>query len=548
MRRLNLYNPIGASVISALFAIILCWPSVVQAGRPGWQRQEVNWRMSGGSRIKAVRFPTDTPLLDRDSGRTHTISHENTFFAASATRTESQRNIAASAATQFDIISPPTAGFAPWIVVGITDARLGELELDAIPKTSVVGNYLTSNPQANYGIGLFDTGAAAHVLNWLDATTTGVFDHVPNLLTSSTIEVSGVTGTIPAWVSQPLGLFIDGLGSVDPNGLVSDDSMMVGQINVSVAVGDSIESPNVPTAIGTPLSVFFTSVIYNDRQITVARDGNELMAPDLRFYEHDDRHIPKYPNTIPLELRPSGAVAVQYFPNIFDPFDPDFGSPAAPSMIMGFLPTQSLFFISSVDLSDGDKQALDKDGFMLDTGAQVSVVSEAIGARLGLNADKADFEVEIQDVTGGTTIAPGFFIDSLEIVAMPRWLSYTNVPIVMLNVSSPEGGFLDGIVGMNLFVDFNLVIRGGGLAGLAPPAIEFERISSRIIADIAPQGGDGVVDFLDLAALANAWLMTADSPDWNPKVDIAPRPRPDNIINFTDFIVLAEHWHQTAPP
>jgi len=547
MRRLNSYNPIGAAVISALFAI-LCWPSVVQAGRPGWQRQEVNWRMSGGSRIKAVRFPTDTPLLDRGSGRTHTVSHENRLFATSATRTESQRNIAVSAATQFDIISPPMAGFVPWIVVGITDERLGELELDAIPKTSVVGNYLTSNPQANYSIGLFDTGAAAHVLNWLDATTTGVFDHVPNLLTSSTIEVSGVTGTVAVWVSQPLGLFIDGLGSIDPNGLIPDDSMMVGQINVSIAVGDPIESPNMPTAIGTPLSVFFTSVIYNDRQITVVRDGNELMAPDLRFYEHDDRYIPKYPNTIPLELRPSGAVAVQYFPNIFDPFGPDFGSPAVPSVIMGFLPTQSLFFVSSVDLSDGDKQALDKDGFMFDTGAQVSVVSELIGARLGLNADNPDFEVEIQDVTGGTIIAPGFFIDSLEIVAIPRWLSYTNVPIVMLNVNSPEGGFLDGIVGMNLFVDFNLVLRGGGLAGLDPPAIEFERISSRIIADIAPQGGDGIVDFLDLAALANAWLMTADSPYWNPKVDIAPRPRPDNIINFTDFIELAEHWYETTPP
>jgi hypothetical protein len=186
---------------------------------------------------------------------------------------------------------------------------------------------------------------------------------------------------------------------------------------------------------------------------------------------------------------------------------------------------------------------------MFDTGAQVTVISEAIAARLQLNPDKADFEAEIMDVTGDVTIQPGFYIDSLEITAMPEWLSFTNVPVIMLDVDSPEGGYLDGIIGMNLFVDLNFVFHGGGMTlyGGSPPYIEFEPIC-RIIGDIAPEGGDCAVDFLDLAALADAWLTSLETPNWNPKADLAPQPNGDSLINLLDFAALAEHWLQTTAP
>lgn len=212
----------------------------------------------------------------------------------------------------------------------------------------------------------------------------------------------------------------------------------------------------------------------------------------------------------------------------------------SPSVITGFLPSQSLFFASSVDLTHDGKSAIDKDGFMLDTGAQVSVISEAIAARLGLNATNADFEVEIQGVTGDITMAPGFYIDSLEITATPEWLSFTNVPVVMLDVDSPEGGTLEGIIGMNLFTRFNLVLRSGGLPDYGRHKLEFELIY--IIADIAPEGRDGIVNCLDLAAFVEAWLSTTGSANWNPKADMAPCTTNDGIVNFLDFAVLAEYW------
>ncbi len=554
MKRMNSHNSIRAWLVLLCLAVV-CGTSAVRGqqrssrpNRPSWKRRDVNWRMTGGSTIKAVNYPKGKPLplfADGDEYQSTALCKKTlqtkvgsgpTLFSTTPTATVT--------ATVID--SPPVNGFVPWIAVAVTDKRLDDLELDATPETSVVGNYLTSSPETSYAIGIFDTGASAHVMSDNDAVRAGVFDYTHNLITSSLVEFSGVTGSASGWVSKPLGLFVDGLGAIEPNGMLLDDSGMVGEFNVSIIVGDPIESPNLPTAIGSPLSVYFTTVFQNDQQVTVTHDSNEFTAPDIHLYDRYDPCIPNYSNSIALELRPTGSVSVQYFPNILDPFDPDFGAPMSPSVITGFLPSQSLFFISSVDLAHGEKSAIDKDGFMLDTGAQVSVISEAIAARLGLDATDADFEVEIQGVTGDVIMAPGFYIDSLEITATPEWLSFTNVPVVMLNVDSPEGGTLEGIIGMNLFTMFNLVLRGGGLLGQDPPSLEFELI--QIIADIAPAGGDGVVNWLDLAALAEAWLATTGSANWNPNADMAPTATNDGVVNFLDFAVFAEDWFSTAAP
>ncbi len=54
-----------------LLVAVVCWTSVVQAKRPGWQRQEVDWRMTGGRRIKAVNYHSGNPplLLSKRDGR-----------------------------------------------------------------------------------------------------------------------------------------------------------------------------------------------------------------------------------------------------------------------------------------------------------------------------------------------------------------------------------------------------------------------------------------------------------------------------------------------
>jgi len=296
-------------------------------------------------------------------------------------------------------------------------------------------------------------------------------------------------------------------------------------------------------------SVYFAASFRNDQQITVKHGGRDFTSPDIRFYELDDPRIPSYSNTLPLELRPGGGVNVQYIPNlkIEDLFDPNFGAPGSPSTITGLL-AQSVFFVPSVDLYEGQNRAVDKDRFMFDTGAQVTVVGSKIAARLRLDPDYPEFLVEIQGVTGDVELAPGFTVDSLEIPVLGEWLLFTDVPVVLLDIFSAEGGTVNGVIGMNLFTEFNFVLRGGGLFLQDDPTLEFEPIY-RIVGDVAPEGGDGAVDFLDLATFARAWLGVGSLPpsaNWNRWCDIAPLGDPDGRVDFVDFAVLAEHWLEST--
>jgi hypothetical protein len=372
--------------------------------------------------------------------------------------------------------------------------------------------------------------------------------YASDLLTPSVVELIGATNSVFARVSHPLAVFIDGLAAIDASRMILDTSNMVGQSNVSIVVGDQpdLGSCDLPTAIGSPLSVNFVTVINNDTPITVTQNGNDYTAPDIRFYDHSDPRIPAYENSIPLNLIPSGAINVQYIVDLEAIMEFIF-QPGSPSTIVGNL-AQSLFFVNSVDLQHGTHGAIDKQHFMVDTGAQITVISSGVGSRLGLDPANPDFEVDVQDVTCEITIHPGFYIDSLQIPALGDWLEFTNVPVVLLDVASPEGGTLDGIVGMNLFTNFNLVLRGGGLFGQESPSLAYEFIRTPLVGDIAPEGGDGVVDLFDFAILADAWLATPASANWNPKADLAPAPNPDGKVDFQDLTVFAEYWLESSVP
>ncbi|MBA7638188.1 hypothetical protein ES703_45841 [subsurface metagenome] len=538
MKRMNSHNSIRAWLV-LLFLAVVCGTSAAR-GQQRWQRREVNWRMTGGSTIKAINYPEGEtlPLLANQDERRPTAPRKKTLQTkiGSGPVLFSATSTATVIATVID--SPPIDGLVPWIAVAVTDKRSDDFDWVAEPHMSVVGNYLTDSPETDFTIGLFDTGAAAHLMGYAAANRTGIY--AADLVTANTTEILGATHSVFARVSQPLAIFMDGLAAIDPNGMTLDKSNMVGQSNVSIIVGDAPppDKLDLPTAIGSPMSVNFVTAIYNDHPITVTYDGNEYTSPDIHFYDHNDSRIPDYANNVPLNLIPSGAANIQYIPDLDDIMDFTF-QPGTPSIIVGNL-SQSLFFVGSVDLRHGAHSAIDKQRFMFDTGAQITVIGTGIGSRLGLNPADADFEVEIQDVTSEITIKPGFYIDSLEIPALGDWLSFTNIPVVLLDVGSPEGGFVDGIIGMNLFTRLNLVLRGGGLLGQDPPSLEFELIY--IVADIVPAGGDGVVNSLDLAAFAEAWLATTESANWNPNADMAPAATKDGLVNLLDFAVFAEYW------
>ncbi len=527
-----------------LVVLILLCSSVALAEQGNWQRQEVDWRITGLSRIKAINYPADKPPLMLEQHRRNQPKIRLKEITPSTTAILSETKGPVFAAV---IDSPPIGGFAPLIVVSVTDEDVGG-DINTYFSDHPVGNYLTPSPQSDYAIGIFDTGAGINLFSDIDAVKTGIAG--ADLITSFEVELTGATGSAITYTTYPLGIFISDLDILDSNGLLVDDSEMLGEYNVSVIVGDSVESPNVPTVVGMPLAVYCSAAFCNNKQLSVTIDGYDLNTPYISFYSLDDLSVPSYSNVIDLQLRPADASAVQHIPcellGVCEE-EPD-GTPAYPSVIWGLLSNQSLYFLPWVNLADGNDSITGLDGFMFDTGAQITVINRTMASGLHLSTSNPDFTVEVHDVTGQVTIEPGFDIDSLQLPAADQWLEYTNVPVIVLNMPSPEGGFLDGIIGMNLFVDLNFVIKGGGMMGQGYyPKLEFEPVC-HLTADIAPKCGDCIVDYLDLAEIAEHWLEDSNSPNWYPECDMAPPSSPDSEIDFLDFAVLAEHWLEEIEP
>jgi hypothetical protein len=500
------------------------------------QIQDVNWRLPGGGKIKQIRY------FNKPGATATTQSLAKAAPPAAGT-----------AVTSNVIDSPPVGGFVPWIVAITTDKR--ELEDDMIwtanPEPNLIGTPTASNIADNYALAIFDTGASAHVFGYHNAVAANLYN--PTYKTNNQTTIAGVTGEVDAYISQPLGLFIKGLAALEPNSPTSSEAKLrstagfVGQSNVAIIIGkDYNPSPDLATTIGSPLSVYYTTHIRNDTPVTITRNGQQYTAPDIQIYSQNDPDAPSYVNKLPLELRPLGGIDVEYIAYNLDTFVTTLSltfEPTTPSIIVGNA-YQSLFFVHSVDLTKGTHSTLERERFMLDTGAQISVIGNRVAARLGLRPSRRDFEVEIEGVTGETMMAPGFYIDSLTIPTLGEWLEYTNVPVVLLDISSPEGGKLDGIIGMNLFTEYNLIFKGGGLFLQDDPVLEFKRINdSSLAGDIAPlPDGDGVVDAQDFNAYSRLWKTTPQSPNWNPKADIAPAGSPDGIIDLLDLARFAENW------
>lgn len=546
MLKNNGFLHLKTALVLLLLAVI-CRTAVASADRTNWKRQEVDLRMTGGSRIKTIIHPHDKPppqLSKRADYRPKRVRKK--ILSAEATSQLAPLAREFTAPVYANVIdSPPIDGFVPWIAVSPTDARSDDMDWNAHDSPYLVGNYLTTYPQLDFAIGLYDTGATTTIMGNANAILAGVFD--AELDGPYTATLAGATGEVEANVSLPLGIFIDGLDAIDPypydpNGIL-DMSSMVGEWNTSILLGLAPQqgAPDLPTAIGAPMAAYYAAHFQVDQQITVTHKGQNFTSPHISFYPWDDPCLPTYSNRVDLELRPPGG-NVSYFPMI------DMGTllfvPLYPSMITGDS-IQSLFFFPEVDFADGNNTAIAQDKFMYDTGAQVTVLGTTVASRLKLYSKEPDFVVEIMDVTGEITIVDGFYLDSIQIPAIfGEWLSFTNVPVVIINIPSPEGDFLNGIIGMNLFAEYNFVFNGMGFDFYTPPYIEFEPIPYHIPADIAPPGGDGKVDSLDLADFAKAYLATPTSLNWNSKADMVS----DAIINSYDFAILGKYWGQVLAP
>ncbi|MBI4582279.1 MAG: hypothetical protein HY718_21475, partial [Planctomycetes bacterium] len=199
----------------------------------GWQRREVHWRLPGERKVRAIREPGDRPVPTRDrwhpvrpASRTRTLSAGEREAAARLLR---ERTVAAApeaasgpeSVSVLIIHSPPIDGFVPHVALLTTNARKSRDYWDASPSLSVLGDYTVANPTLQYGFGIFDTGAGVSVLSFANSALFGLLSSL-TYNTGKVVTIGGVTGSVTAWVSQPIGLWMDGLEAINPATLLLD--------------------------------------------------------------------------------------------------------------------------------------------------------------------------------------------------------------------------------------------------------------------------------------------------------------------------------------
>lgn len=422
---------------------------------------------------------------------------------------------------------PPLAGFSPLVFVTTSNKRSSE-DLDYAHQLeySYVGNPL--NPPANqyFAIGYLDSGA---VINLVASPWDAVLGLTGQYMTGNMFPIGGTGGTVDAELSHPVGFFAAGWGAVDNNGLL-DLNQVVGHSNVSLVVSPEIscgEGIGVTALVGTPLLSFFTSVIRVDTPRVIDVGGDLYQSPDVQLLTFGDPSIPTYPRSIGMDLVSLSAVTTaSYYPD-FDTLT----TPILPTMLslsaLSF-PFGGAFYadLSLREGPPGDTNPLKDTYMMVDTGSQSSIISPGVAADMSLPS-QPDFTVDVCGIGGVTPDVPGYYIDYVRIGALGGALEFSNAPFVVIDLQGPDGQPLDGIIGMNLFWNRNIVFAPN-ISGSS-----FLHVSDPVRLIFGDMNYDGIVDDFDYQVFVDCSTGPAIGP-------VSPEcqpldAEPDGDIDQDDF-------------
>jgi hypothetical protein len=434
---------------------------------------------------------------------------------------------------------PPVAGFSPLVAIATSDRRSSEdFDFEHALASSYVGRPLNPPAEQNFVVGVLDTGA---VVDLAAGESTEILGLKGPYLTATDFPIGGVSGTMDARITQPIGIFAAGLGAIGPDGQL-DLSKLVGHTNVAALASPPIECENgesVSAVVGTPLLAFYTTVIRVNQPRKVRVRDKTYISPDVQIARSYQPPTTEFRHRIPMELTgmsPVTTASYYAFPDLSD-WENLLGEwqPLTPTLLSMFalsIPTGGAFF-AQVGLLQGEPGPLNTlrtARMLVDTGAQSSVISSNIAARLNLPLEP-DFTAEICGI-GGTSVAPGYYVDFVRIDAMGGALEFARAPFIVLDMESPAGGSLDGILGMNLFWNRNLVLEPT-TSGTA-----FLHVSYPVPFAYIDLNDDDVVDGLDFAIFAAAWQTTPADPAWNPRCDFFL----DEIIDARDLEAFMDSW------
>lgn len=373
----------------------------------------------------------------------------------------------AGSAVSYPFPRPRLVGFSPLIAIA-TSSKHSPDDIDyehdlensygcivsGPPSGGVCGSL---NPPAdrNFVIGILDSGAVVDLAAGTGAETLGLRGAY---LTENFIPIGGVGGEVNAFITQPIGIYAAGLSAVNTGGTL-DLNAVVGHSNVAALVAPPIDCGTgevVAALVGTPFLSFYTSVIRVDTPQRVTVGGRTFTAPDVRIQGLFDP-IPDFPRAFAMTVGGiSPVLTASYFPDLEDLVTPLL--PTQLSLSPLSFPTGGVFFTEVLPLM-GEPSPTNfpiPRRLMVDTGAQSSIISPAMAANLSLPLTP-HFTVDACGVGGLVEDIPGYYIDYVKINAFGGALEFSRAPFVVLDLPSPEGGPLDGILGMNFFWNRNVI-------------------------------------------------------------------------------------------
>ncbi|HNS20291.1 MAG TPA: aspartyl protease family protein [Sedimentisphaerales bacterium] len=457
----------------------------------------------------------------------------------SAEDIEKAGRISIAGETTWEHPVPPIAGFSPLVAITTSNrASSDDFDWEHKLQNSYVGSPLNAPADENFVIGILDTGS---VVDLAAGESAEILGFKGSHLTTSLFPIGGVSGTMDTTITKPLGVFVAGLEAVRSDGRL-DLTKVIGHTNTCALASPAIEcdtGESVTAIVGTPLLAFFTTAINVDRPRRVTVRDRTFIGPDIQIADSYDVPTSAYTRRIPMELgglSPVATASYYAFPDLTD-IESILGewlplTPTLLSLSSLSLPTGGSFFadVGVLQGEAGPLNSLQTARMLVDTGAQSSIISSSIAAKLNLPL-KPDFTAEVCGI-GGTSTVPGYYVDYVRINALGGALEFSHVPFVVVDMESSEGGSLDGILGTNFFWNRNVVLEpittGSGYLHVSDP-VPYAYIDLNF---------DDVVDVADFAILASAWGSTPSDPEWNRLCDFYL----DEVIDIRDLEAFVDSW------
>ncbi len=372
----------------------------------------------------------------------------------------------------------PISGFLPMVGIGLTDkfddGNGGSATFfQAQYETSLQGTQFGTGGTPYYDVALLDTGAGASLITTASDTAFNIAG--AGFRGTEPLPIGGATGFLTATINDPMAIYATGLANrTGTSPLTLNTSTFVGQSSVSLATLPP--ESDLPNVLGIPFSSQYATYIRSDQPQIFQLNGKTVRTPQVQFLPlgSGGQGITR---RVPITLDDPSAFASPpiYVFNILNVLNGGSltDDPSAPTVLATPAGQAAAAYFLPVNVSNAG-QSLSNSNFFLDTGADVTVVSELNAVRLGFDPvlDEPEFTVAIVGSGGTTEEVPGFFVDHFTVQAVGGSITLDNVPVIVLDVVNPAhpGNVVDGIVGMNLLAGRNVVIDpkpslGGGGVG-----------------------------------------------------------------------------------